>query len=91
MNASETDIVKAALTITRSCSPYSELAFIADIRAAVSHMLDVDRVDATLIALWQDGEIVLERADMVQGCADKVTQSELSYITETFHYAGLKQ
>jgi hypothetical protein len=87
--ATNADIIRAALLITRSTSPYGELAWIADIRAAVSHLMNAAEVNATLLAGWHAGWVVLERADMVQGVADKAAASELRYETESFHYTGL--
>jgi hypothetical protein len=82
-------IIRAALTITRSTSPYSELPWIADVRAAVSHLLTAAEVDAALLAGREEGWVILRTADLVQGCADKAAASELRDLTDRYHYAGL--
>lgn len=90
-SSSEIEIVKAALLITRATSPYSSLPWIADVRAAVRHMLPAERVDAILIALAQSErpQVELRRADMVDGVAIIAAASELHYETACWHYAGL--
>jgi hypothetical protein len=86
--ARDREIIRAALLITRVRSDYSDLAWIADIRKAVSHLLSAHRVDMLLLRLHDDGEIELRRADMVQGCEDIAAESALHCLTETWHYAG---
>lgn len=85
------DIIRAALLITRATSRYSRLAWICEVRAAVRHKLPARRVDELLIELHRTGQIVLERADLVQGVAQLAEASVLrdETKTETWHYAGL--
>jgi hypothetical protein len=83
-------IVRAAVMNTRPDSPYSELPWLADVRASAAVAgVSAAETDAALIELHQADSIELRRADMVQGVADKAAASELTFCGETWHYAGL--
>jgi hypothetical protein len=59
--------------------------YLCDVRA----QLGFGRADfeALVLNAWLDGLIELSRADLVFD-ADKVEDSEIRYLTETFHYAA---
>jgi hypothetical protein len=87
MNASDTDLVKAAAALTRTCD-VTDCAYLCDVRQATG--LDAERFAAAALELWQADEVELTRADLVTALdTAKVEASELRYETETFHFIAL--
>jgi hypothetical protein len=85
MNATQT---AAAIAILTTAPALGERRYLSDVQAALG--FDADSFRAVILSLWDEGHILLSRADLVLDAA-KVEASTLRIETEEFHYAELAE